>query len=186
MHEDRLRPAGRATREAIAVAAREMFHAHGYDGASVRAIAAAAHIDPALVIRHFGSKQQLFLRVIEPDADILDVISGPLDGLGRRVVRYMISDEAAGFRADYVLMTAAAHHPQVREALLERSARLYVDPVAARLEGEHRDLRTTMAAAQLNGLLTTFFVHRDTVLSPEERDYVVAAYGDAVQRLLTP
>ncbi len=40
------------TREAILAAARAQFAARGYDGATIRAIAAAAAVDPALV-HHF-------------------------------------------------------------------------------------------------------------------------------------
>ena len=45
-----------ATRQAILVAARELFAAHGVDGVSVRDIAAAAGVNHALVHRYFGAK----------------------------------------------------------------------------------------------------------------------------------
>jgi AcrR family transcriptional regulator len=48
------------TREAIIEAARGEFAARGYDGATIRAIAAAASVDPALVHHFYGSKEQLF------------------------------------------------------------------------------------------------------------------------------
>ena len=69
------RPSGRrrgdsGTRQAILDAAREQFAARGYDGASLRAIAAAAGVDPAL-IRHFhGSKGDLFAATVDFPADL--------------------------------------------------------------------------------------------------------------------
>jgi AcrR family transcriptional regulator len=48
------------TREAILAAARAQFADRGYDGATIRAIAAAAAVDPALVHHFYGSKEQLF------------------------------------------------------------------------------------------------------------------------------
>ena len=53
------------TREAIARAAGQLFERHGYTGTSVRAVAAEAGVDPALVIRHFGSKEKLFLDTMD-------------------------------------------------------------------------------------------------------------------------
>jgi AcrR family transcriptional regulator len=61
----RRRPSGRragdsGTREAILASARRRFADHGYDGATIRAIAADAGVDPALVHHFYGSKEALF------------------------------------------------------------------------------------------------------------------------------
>jgi AcrR family transcriptional regulator len=48
------------TREAILEAARQQFAGHGYDKATIRGIAAAAGVDPALVHHYFGAKERLF------------------------------------------------------------------------------------------------------------------------------
>ena len=48
------------TREAILGAARKQFGDHGYAGATIRAIAADAGVDPALVHHFFGTKERLF------------------------------------------------------------------------------------------------------------------------------
>lgn len=48
------------TREAILAAARKQFGDHGYDGATIRGIAAGAGVDAALVHHFYGSKEQLF------------------------------------------------------------------------------------------------------------------------------
>jgi AcrR family transcriptional regulator len=47
-------------RARILAAARRQFSEYGYDGATVRGIAAAAGVDPALVTRYFTSKELLF------------------------------------------------------------------------------------------------------------------------------
>jgi AcrR family transcriptional regulator len=55
---------GDKTAEALLKAARSSFVKHGYDGASVRDIAKKAHINPALIRYHFGSKSDLYDRVV--------------------------------------------------------------------------------------------------------------------------
>ena len=58
----------RQTELRILAAARRLFGEHGYDRTTIRAIAAAADSDAGLVMRYFGSKEQLFAEVV---ADIM-------------------------------------------------------------------------------------------------------------------
>ena len=65
----RKRPTGRragdsGTRDAILDAASALFAEHGYEGASIRAIAAAGGVDPGLIRHFFGDKQTLFTTVV--------------------------------------------------------------------------------------------------------------------------
>ena len=53
------RPGRQDTKEAILAAARHAFAENGFDGTSIRNIAANAGVDPALVHHYFGPKDQL-------------------------------------------------------------------------------------------------------------------------------
>ena len=59
------RPGESGTRERIADAARVLFAEQGFDRTSVRAVAAKAGVDPALVHHYFGTKQRLFLEAVD-------------------------------------------------------------------------------------------------------------------------
>lgn len=61
----RRRRSAEDTRAAILAASRHVFAENGYDRATIRAIAAEAGCDPALVMRHFGSKTALFAEVAD-------------------------------------------------------------------------------------------------------------------------
>jgi AcrR family transcriptional regulator len=50
----------RATEKRILDRARELFAERGFDRTTIRAVAIAADVDPALVMRYFGSKRELF------------------------------------------------------------------------------------------------------------------------------
>lgn len=54
----------RRTEERILSAARAIFAERGFQRATIRAVAAAAEVDPALVMQYFGSKQALFERAV--------------------------------------------------------------------------------------------------------------------------
>src|SRR5580692_9003733 len=55
----------RRTEARILDAATQVFFSAGYDRATIRAVASAAGVDPGLVMHYFGSKQELFRRVID-------------------------------------------------------------------------------------------------------------------------
>jgi AcrR family transcriptional regulator len=80
MAEKGRRPGKRDTRAEIVAAARACFGAEGYDRVSLRAIAARARVDPALVHHYFaGGKAELFGEVMQDDLDpgvILDRVIG--------------------------------------------------------------------------------------------------------------
>src|SRR5581483_12152942 len=85
------RPGTGGTREKILGAARAHFARSGFEAATVRAIAADAQVDPALVLHYFGSKQGLFKAStdfpVDPAVFIPKLIEPGLDGLGERIVR---------------------------------------------------------------------------------------------------
>lgn len=184
--EARLRPAGRATREAIETAAHGMFTTQGYDETSVRAIAAAAQVDPALVIRHFGSKEELFLHVIDRTEELDTVYTGPVESFGRTVIGAFVSDEGARLRASFVTLAAAAHHENVRAVLLRRTRETFLAPLVERVAGPHPEQRLMMAGAALHGLFQALYVYRTQELVDADRDFLIETYGDAIQRIITP
>lgn len=184
--ESRLRPAGRATRAAIEAAARTLFDERGFDGASVRGIAAEAGVDPALVIRHFGSKEALFLRTVDTSLGIGAVIDGPIETMGRRIVAYFLETDAAALRTRIVAITRAAHLGQVRDELVRHTAEAYVAPLAPRLDGEHREVRVALVVAQITGLLNLLFFREEPLLTAADPEVLIPLYGDAIQTLLTP
>lgn len=66
------RPARNETTGAqvLLTSARQAFACHGFEGASLRAIGKASGVDPALVSHHFGSKEALWVAVVEHIASL--------------------------------------------------------------------------------------------------------------------
>ena len=178
------RAAGQVTRSAIQAAATPLFAEHGFNGVSVRAIAAAAGVDPALVIRHFGSKEGLFLQTIDPRDSVSEVIAGPLETLGRRLVEHFLSKAGTHLRQNFAALIRASDRPPVRDELSRSTAQIFITPIASRLTGDHRELRAALVAAQVGGLLSTLFLAEDPVTLAAADEDVVALYGDAIQTLL--
>jgi AcrR family transcriptional regulator len=90
------RPAGSSnTRERILDSARELFARNGIKNTSIRAVAAAAGVDSALVHHYFGSKEQLFAAAIHIPINPMDVIGPlrevPVEELGHRVASMLLT-----------------------------------------------------------------------------------------------
>ena len=89
------RPGGPDTRGQILAAARKSFADKGFGGTTIRAVAAEAGVDPALVHHYFGSKDDLFLAALEipvdPRALVPAVFEAGVDGGGERLLRLFLS-----------------------------------------------------------------------------------------------
>ena len=127
--------AGTSTREAIAASARDMFDERGYAATSVRAIAAAARVDPALVIRHFGSKERLFVEVVGLARGAGPELDGPPETLGVRLVAYAVDPERESERRAYATMVRASDHDAVRDSLRQAARVDFIDGLAAGCPG---------------------------------------------------
>src|SRR5689334_25384946 len=78
------------TRTAILTAARRRFAADGYQRATIRAIAADAGIDPSMVMRYYGSKDQLFAAAVDVDLRLPDPSGIPRRKLGATLVAHFL------------------------------------------------------------------------------------------------
>jgi AcrR family transcriptional regulator len=87
----------RRTEGRILDAARALFAEVGFERATIRAVARAAEVDPALVMQYFGSKQELFRQAVrvammrsmlthpEAAASAREVLAGQIDRLAESI-----------------------------------------------------------------------------------------------------
>ncbi|MCZ2526644.1 TetR/AcrR family transcriptional regulator [Streptomyces sp. HB2AG] len=182
------RPAAQ-TRQAIHDAAHELFSREGFDAVGIRAIAARAGVDAALVVRHFGSKERLFLETMTVDLAAARVMEGPLDGLGRALVEHIVTLPSS--RAGEMAVTSlaalfqASDRSEVETALRETIRQGIAEPLVRRLGTEDAEVRAHLVAAQIGGLLTSLHVVHDPVLLAADRGLLTARYGDALQALIS-
>lgn len=186
------RPGHEDTRAAILAAAREVFAARGYDGATIRGIAAGAGVDPALVHHYFGSKQQLFTATVEfpvdPEPLLAQILAGDREEVGTRLVGTFVStwDSPVG-AAGVALVRSAVTNDDVARLLREflttqilRRALRTLDVPSA-----EAPLRGALAASQIAGLAVMRYLLRMEPLASAEPATVVATVGPTVQRYLT-
>ncbi|RRO15466.1 TetR/AcrR family transcriptional regulator [Saccharopolyspora rhizosphaerae] len=178
------RRSGSQTREAIRGAATRLFTERGYAHTSVRDIASLAETDPALVIRHFGSKELLFLDTMHLSIDDEPLLDVPLAELGTRFVEVLLDSDSRS-RAIYLAMVQGSGNPQIAARLRDTHENSFVRPLRARMSGADAEERARSAAALVGGLLYALWVVGDQSLA-EDRSGLVERYGALLQQLLTP
>jgi AcrR family transcriptional regulator len=118
------RPGESGAREAILDAARRAFSEHGYEGATIRGIAARAGVDPALVHHFYGSKEQLFATAMElpfrPSEIIPTLLEGGPDGLGERILRLFLPIWDEPGVSPFVALIRSASSNQRAAAMLRK------------------------------------------------------------------
>ncbi|WP_243062778.1 TetR/AcrR family transcriptional regulator [Humibacter sp. RRB41] len=174
------------TQTAIAQSARELFLVNGYAATSIRDVAAAAKVDPALVMRHFHSKDELFVRVIGFDEHFAPQLDDPVETIGRRLADYLIAPKHAELRRTLTILVRATDHEAVRVDLEGTMRRLLVDKLKNRLTGPDAAVRAWLVSAQLLGLMQSWDMVGGDNASASERRRVAALYGAAIQSLITP
>jgi AcrR family transcriptional regulator len=122
---DRSRASGQDTRRRILAAAGELFSARGYEDVTIRDIAAAADADPALVIRYFKSKNDLFVLVRQPDLQ-LTAAPGQLP-TAENVTRALVELSLA--QGTRLFDVTAVGRPEATELLQEQMETKLVQPL---------------------------------------------------------
>lgn len=154
--EDGRRPRNAAaTRVAILTAASDRFLHASYDLVGLREIAADARVDPALISRYFGSKEDLFVAVIEELGDCSDLIDGSRDDFGVRAARQLLFTDDGSKLTWLSLMVHAASSPRAGEILRRTSAERFFQPLSDWIGGANAEPKAHLIASLLMGLVVT-------------------------------
>jgi AcrR family transcriptional regulator len=184
------RPGTGGTREKILGAARTHFARAGVEAATLRGIAADAHVDPALVMHYFGSKKALFRASIdfpvEPAVFLPKLLEPGVDGLGERLVRFFLDtwDSPAG-RPMLALIRSVVTNEDAATLLREFVSREVLGRLAKALEVDQQRLRASLAASALIGMAMLRYVVKIEPLASARPDEVASWLGPTVQGYLS-
>jgi AcrR family transcriptional regulator len=173
-----------ATRSAILAAARERFAADGYERATIRSIAADAGIDPAMVMRYYGSKERLFAAAADFDLRLPDVTAMPRTEVGIRIVEHFLNR----WEEDETLM-ALLRATVSNQVAAERMRAIFADqvgPAVAALAAVPAEapVRAGLLATQMLGMALCRYVLKLPPIVSMSRADVLAWLAPTVQRYL--
>ncbi|MFI9533713.1 TetR family transcriptional regulator [Nocardia fusca] len=175
------------TRARILDAARTTFASRGYHGATIRAVAAVAHIDPAMVLHYFGSKSALFAAAVDVDLGIPDLTAISPSQHGEALVRHFLDrweGEANGEVAMLLLRSVADD-----EQAAEQTRRTFTDQVVPTIEcvlthPSEAPVRAGIVMSYLLGLALCRYVLQLPEVPATPRHTLIEQFSPSVQRAL--
>jgi AcrR family transcriptional regulator len=184
------------SKAAILNAARVQFAEYGYNGATIRGIAAAAGVDPALVHHFYGSKEKLFAAAMELPVTPSEAITAALarrqpgSSLGTHMVRSALALwESADMRGSFqAMLRSALTSEQAAASLRDFMAEAILGTIASVADDTNPDLtsfRASLVGSQMLGLAVGRYVLRFGPVADASPDELAAAIGPAIDRYLT-
>ena len=185
------RPAGEDRRGDILAAARAEFSSRGYDATTLRGVARVAAVDARLVHHYFEGKDALFTAAFELPLRRPHDLFGPVlapgpDGVGERLVRMFLRvwDAPEGRQRVVALLGASATSEAGSRMLREFLTAQVFGPIAAALGDDEAELRATLAASQMMGLVVARYVVQLEPLASAAEEDLVAVLAPTLQRYL--
>lgn len=186
------RPGGADTRGVICRAALTLFSTVGYDKVSLRAIARAADVDPALIHHYFASKSDLFAETVldlplDADRLVAEVLAGPRDRIGPAAVAAFLAayDAPDGGRERFTAMLrSAVAQDVVQRPLSEFMSKEVFGAIAEQLGHSDFKLRGQLAVSLVLGMALGRYILRLPALASIEDQAIAESLGRAMQELL--
>jgi AcrR family transcriptional regulator len=185
------RPAGEDTRAAIVAAARAEFAARGYEGATLRGIARAAGVDPRLVHHYFDGKDDVFAATMElpvrPGEIVARVTAAGADGLGERLLRLFFSvwDTPRGQQSIVALLSSVLTSESAARMIREFLTREVLGRIVAVVGADDPELRASLAASQMVGLIMARYVVKVEPLASADPEVIIPFVAPTLQRYLS-
>lgn len=178
------------TKGEILAAASTVFGEKGYDGATMRAIAAEAGVDPALVHHYFGTKEKLFLAAMEIPFDPALIAAavagrGADAGIGERAIRTFIAvwGQPAGRGPMLALLRSAMQHEAAARLLRQFVTRALLDRVLVAFEGvPNGALRAEAMVSHLIGLAIIRYVVKLEPIASVPDEELIALVAPVLQQ----
>ncbi|MCX8556954.1 TetR family transcriptional regulator [Mycolicibacterium mucogenicum] len=178
---------GQRTRQRILLAARKVFAEAGYEKATIRGIAELSGVDKASVIKHFGSKQDLFDEAVQWTAPVDELTTADPAQTAQNFLQGMLDAWAADPDGPMaVLLRTAMTSPDALELLRTQVTEQAVTSVAATIDGPDARLRAALLSAVLMGIASQRYLLQFPDLAAASDDDIVRIMAPVLGGLLSP
>ncbi|MES2860555.1 MAG: TetR family transcriptional regulator [Pseudomonadota bacterium] len=158
-----------ATRGAILDAATRRFTDESYDQVGMRDIARDVGVDPALISRYFGSKEELFRAVIDGCAGGSALMEGDRTTFGERLAHDIVFGAPKEGKLSWLLiMLRSISSPKAAEVVQRASMEDFYGPFTDWMGGEDAVVRVRIAASLLMGMSIGRDLSGDLNMTPEQ------------------
>ena len=168
------RPGKSNASKQILTHAQKLFALQGYEHTTIRAVADAARVDPALVLHYYQNKQALFLAATLPNYQgpvlLQKALSADRSELPQRLAEVIMTImEQPDIRMKLVgLIRASASEEHVAQVMKTFVEQAIIEPLTAYLDQSDAALRANVFGAQVVGICTLRYVTKVEPLASAE------------------
>jgi AcrR family transcriptional regulator len=173
----------RRTEARILDAATQAFFSAGYDRTTIRAVASAAGVDAGLVMHYFGSKQELYRRVI--DAAPVPEISGAPGQAAEQILATLAGRLIRTDGASLALLRSMLTNPEAASAASAGIAR-YEAQIAQAIPAADADLRAAIISAVTLGITVSRHLIKADELATADPAQIIALLRPCLLSLTAP
>jgi AcrR family transcriptional regulator len=179
-----MRRSSAETKAVILAAARERFAQSGFERATIRAIAADANIDPSMVMRYFGNKDQLFAAAADFDLDFPDLSDVDSGNVGATMVAHFMNRWERDDALIVLLRSSTTNADAAQRMQAIFAAQLL--PGITKVNAADPARSAGLIASQMLGLALCRYVLKLPPVVAMPREEVVSWLGPTIQRYLEP
>jgi len=173
----------RRTEARILDAASRGFLTAGYERTTIRAVASAAGVDAGLVMHYFGSKQELFRRVI--DAAPVPGIGGAPGQAAEQILATLADRLASEPTASLALLRSMLTNPEADSAASVAIAR-YETQIAQAIPAGDASLRAAIISAITLGIMVSRHLIKSDELATADPAQVISLLRPCMLSLAAP
>ena len=173
------------TRAAILTAARERFARESYDDVGMRDVAGDVGVDAALVSRYFGSKEELFVSVLDSCENGADLMSGDRHDFGRRIAHEAIFEAKSESKLRGLLILLRSIGSTKAMELVQRTGNeRFFGPFTEWVGGPDAAVRARLASGFIMGMTVSREITGGYDLTPAECDLMRDRMASILQDII--
>jgi AcrR family transcriptional regulator len=178
----------RRSEAAILAAGRQLFAERGYERTTIRAVADVAGVDPALVMQHFGSKEELFAAAARRGVPLDELVAADRDELPRAALQHALHafDDPETRAASEALLRSCLTHPAAQVIMRDQVLRDAQVRVAATIGGPDAELRAAMVNALTLGMTISRYLLEVPAAAAADPADLERVLGPALRALVDP
>jgi AcrR family transcriptional regulator len=173
-----------ATRAAILEAASRRFMSESYEQVGMRDVAGDVGVDAALISRYFGSKEDLFLSVLDGCGKESNLMDGPRAEFGRRMADELVYGQPNEGKMGWLLIMLRSASSPKAASILKQSSDNFHAPFTEWVGGENARVRARLLTGVMMGLGVSRDITGGFDFSPEECATMHAWLAETLQTLI--
>lgn len=178
----------RRTETAILASARELFAECGFQRTTIRAVAAAAGIDPALVMQHFGSKDGLFAAAARSTVEHDALVEATDEQLPQAALQHVLAgyEDPERRESSVALLRSSLTHPAALEVMRDDVIGPAQSKVARTIGGQDAELRAAVLNACTLGLTIARYIFKIPSLTRASHEDLERIMEPALRAIVAP